>query len=278
MKVVSVKQLLDRYDGFLLDAYGVLVDASSTLPGAEEFLQELRHRGKAFRIVSNDGSTTPEAKAERWAGRGLTVEPERYLTPWHVLASDLSPVEVASRSGYVIGTKLSEEMHHRAGGRACSEGELPDAIFLADELTEPLLARCDRALSLCVRRYEKQGALPDLVLVNPDLVYPTGEGYGFTAGAIALMFEAALERLLGRPCRFHQVGKPGPELFQLGLRELGLDPRRVVMLGDQWATDILGAQEVGLDSVLLTTGLGTPDPNYPNQMILHGLCHGATDF
>lgn len=271
MKEVTARQLIERFDGFLLDAYGVLVNSHATLAGAEEFMRELRRRGKPFRIISNDGSTTPEAKVERWAQRGLNVEPEQLLTPWHLLASEWSSLTVEGKSGYVIGTALSEEMLRRAGGRVVEEGESPDIIFLADEMTEPFMKRCDRALSLAVQAERELGKLPELVLLNPDLVYPTDDGYGFTAGAIALMFEGGLERLTGRACRFLRVGKPGAEMFELGLRSLGLTKDRVVMLGDQWETDIRGAHGAGLESVLLTTGLGRPDPRFPQQMILHNL-------
>lgn len=270
MKKTSVHQLLDRFDGFLLDAYGVLVDSRRPLPGANDFLRELERRGKPYRIISNDGSTTPEAKLARWAARGLQVNDGALLTPWTVLGSCFSPLELSGRKGFVLGTALSEEMFRRAGGIPVTEGELPEVLLVADEMTPDFMARCDLGLTLVVDAF-RQGMKPELVLVNPDLVYPSGQGYGFTAGAICLMFEAALERLLGREVSFTRVGKPGTELFEMGLEELGLERERVVMLGDQWATDVAGARAAGLASVLLTTGLGEPDPAYPEQMILESL-------
>ena len=270
MKETTVDQLLERYDGFLLDAYGVLVNSRQTLPGANEFLAELTRRGKPFRVVSNDGSTTPEAKVERWSKRGLEVPAHCLVTPWSVLASDLSPVHVEGRKGFVIGTPLSQEMFRRAGGLAVTGEELPELLILADELTEPFMARCDLALTLVVRAHQG-GRQVDLVLANPDMVYPTDVGYGFTAGAICRMFEAGLERLLGTPCPFLHVGKPGPEMLQLAAQQMGLARDRVVMLGDQWATDVEGARRAGIDSVLVTTGLDQPDLTRPEQLILRSL-------
>lgn len=270
MRETTVHDLLQRYDGFLLDAYGVLVNSRHTLPGAREFLSELGRRGKPFRVVSNDGSTTPEAKVERWNGRGLEVPAHCLVTPWSVLASEFSPIPIRGRKGFVIGTPLSEEMFRRAGGLPVDDEELPELLILADELTEPFLARCDLGLTLVARAHQ-QGKSVDLVLVNPDLIYPTDVGFGFTAGAISLMFEAGLERLLGKPFAFLRVGKPGPEMFQLALQQMGLPQHRVVMLGDQWATDVEGARRAGIDSVLVTTGLGQPDPGRPEQMILTSL-------
>lgn len=270
MREVTARELIERYDGFLLDAYGVLVDSHATLAGGNEFLTELRSLKKPFCIISNDGSTTPQAKAARWEKRGLKIEPEQLLTPWSVLAAKLGPLKAAGKSGFVIGTELSEEMLRRAGGRVSRGDEIPEVIYLADEQAEPFMEKCDRALSLALRSEREKGKLPELALLNPDLVYPAENGYGFTAGAIALMFEGGLERLTGRPCRFTQVGKPGPEIFELGLEYLGIPKERVVMIGDQWETDIRGARAAGLDSVLATTGLGHPDSRFPDQMILCG--------
>lgn len=270
MQSFTVHELLERYDGFLLDAYGVLVNSSQTLPGANGFIKELERQGKPYRIVSNDGSTTPEAKVERWRSRGLEVPAHCLITPWNVLADSSSPVAVKERKGFVIGTALSLEMFCRAGGVPVLDYEIPEVLVVADELTEPLLERLDEGLTRVARACEA-GRSVDLVVVNPDLVYPSQAGYGFTAGALALMFEAGLERLFGKPFPFVRVGKPDPAIFELALFELGLPRERVVMLGDQWDTDIVGAKAVGIDSVLVTTGLGRPDLRRPNQMILNSL-------
>lgn len=261
---------MDKYEGFLLDAYGVLVNSERTLPGANAFLAELRRREIPFRLVSNDGSTTPEAKAQRWGQRGLKVEPEFLLTPWSVLASELSPVDLQGKGCFVIGTPLSQVMLERAGGHLVERADRLEVFLLADELTSDFMAVCDRTLSLLIEAF-RGGVEPQLVLVNPDLVYPSADGYGFTAGSIALMFEAALERVLGRAVRFVKVGKPGPELFELGLRDLGMPAEKVVMLGDQWETDIAGAQAAGIDAVLVGTGLGAVSEKDPEQMFLPDL-------
>lgn len=255
MLEVTAEQLIDEFEGFLLDAYGVLVDSDRTLPGANQFLDKLRAAGKPFRLISNDGSTTPEAKARKWAARGLEIEAIDLLTPWNVLGSELSPVCLEGKGCYLIGTPLSAQMLSRAGGHLVDSAQELEVLLLADELLPNLMQVCDRGLSLVVDAY-RSGREPELVLVNPDLVYPTSSGYGMTAGAIALMFEAALERLLERPLKFRRVGKPGVGLFRLGLRQLGLPPEQVVMLGDQWQTDILGAQRAGIPSVLVGTGVG----------------------
>lgn len=254
MNWTTVDELVDRYDGFLFDAYGVLVDSDSTLPGTDAFLRRLRVAGKPLRVISNDASTTAEAKVERWSQRGLHVLAEELLTPWHVLASEHTPVSLEGLGCFLIGTPLSRMMLWTAGGELVDSADRLDALVLADELDHHTLHRCDEALSLVVRCLE-QGREPHLILLNPDLIYPSARGFGFTAGSLALMFEASLERLFHRPFRFASIGKPEPYLFDLGLEQLGLPRQRVAMIGDQLQTDVSGALAVGIQPVLIGTGI-----------------------
>jgi ribonucleotide monophosphatase NagD (HAD superfamily) len=75
------------------------------------------------------------------------------------------------------------------------------------------------------------------------------------SGSLALILEAALQlRYPDRPgLRFARLGKPNSAIFTEALRRSGT--RNMVMLGDQLETDIRGANDFGLDSVLVTTGV-----------------------
>ena len=65
-------------------------------------------------------------------------------------------------------------------------------------------------------------------------------------------FVAALEFASGRSARV--VGKPSGEFFRLALSHLDLVPHQVAMVGDDWESDIAGAQRVGLRTILVRTG------------------------
>ncbi|HEY0715794.1 MAG TPA: hypothetical protein VGF45_24130, partial [Polyangia bacterium] len=56
----TIAALLERYETFFLDAYGVLVRSSGALPGAAEFLARLRQAGRPHFILSNDASRSLE--------------------------------------------------------------------------------------------------------------------------------------------------------------------------------------------------------------------------
>jgi ribonucleotide monophosphatase NagD (HAD superfamily) len=93
-----------------------------------------------------------------------------------------------------------------------------------------------------------RGQRTHLVLPNPDLVFPSGpDAFGITAGAIAVTLEAVMRlRDPGGHHRFVPLGKPHPPMFEAALRRFPtIDRRRLVMIGDQLGTDILGAQRAG---------------------------------
>ncbi|MBC7973943.1 MAG: haloacid dehalogenase, partial [Myxococcales bacterium] len=81
----TIAALLDRYEGVLLDAYGVLVDGRGLLPGAAALLAELTRRGTPFAIVTNDASRSPATYVERFARLGVPIDAERIVTSGSLL-------------------------------------------------------------------------------------------------------------------------------------------------------------------------------------------------
>jgi ribonucleotide monophosphatase NagD (HAD superfamily) len=134
-------------------------------------------------------------------------------------------------------------------------------VIICDDAGYPFLEICDAVLSALFRNFDR-GRAVRLVLPNPDVIYPKGAGeFGFTAGAIALLLEAALERRYpGRNLHFVRLGKPGPAMFERAQR---LAPGRLVMIGDQLETDIAGALAAGIDAALLAAGVTRWDDATP---------------
>jgi putative hydrolase of the HAD superfamily len=60
-----------------------------------------------------------------------------------------------------------------------------------------------------------------------------------------------LDDLVDRVFCYQQVGfkKPSPQFFEFILRDLGLDPSQVTMVGDSFEDDVLGANRSGIRGV-----------------------------
>ncbi|HTL38548.1 MAG TPA: HAD-IA family hydrolase [Kofleriaceae bacterium] len=250
----TTRALLERYDGLLLDLYGVLVDAGGLLPGAREFLDELERWRTPFAFVSNDASRSTATYVARFAAWGVNVEPHRFVTSGSLLPAYVADRQLAGARVAVLGTKDSEAFVREGGGVVVPvrAGMEIDALAVCDDAGFAFLDGLELSLSAVVRAIEA-GRRPTLVLPNPDLVYPKSPGeLGFTAGTMALMIEAALERRFpGANLVFDRLGKPEPHLFTAAAKQLGIAADRLVMIGDQLETDIAGANAAGVPSALL---------------------------
>lgn len=251
---ITTRELLDRYAGLLLDVYGVLLDASGVLPGARELIAELERRGTPYAIVTNDASRSIATYVQKFARLGMPIAGERIVTSGSLLPSYFAAKSLAGARVCVLGTEDSVEYVRRGGGEIVPlEPALElDVLAVCDDAGFEFLAGMEWAFSAVVRAIEA-GRRPTLVLPNPDLVYPKSRTeLGFTAGAIALVIEAALARRFPHErFVFDRLGKPEPHLFGEGARRLGLPPDRLVMIGDQIETDVAGAHAAGCDVALL---------------------------
>ena len=250
----SSHALLDRYAGILLDVYGVLLDGSGPLPGARELVGELNRRGTPYAIVTNDASRSIATYVQRFARFGLAIAGERIVTSGSLLVGYFAANSLAGARTCVLGTDDSADWVRTAGGAIVplEPGLELDVLAVCDDAGFEFLPGLEWAFSAVVRAIEA-GRRPTLVLPTPDLVYPKSTGeLGFTAGAMALVIEAALARRFpAQRFAFDRLGKPEPHLFREAAQRLGLPPAQLVMIGDQLETDIAGARAAGCDAALL---------------------------
>ncbi len=256
---ISLDALIERYEGILFDAYGVLVHGEGVMPGAPEALEAIRNSGKPFFLVTNDASTLPERAAARYRRFGLRVQAEQIISSGLLLDACFETHRLKGARCAVLGPADSERYVLLAGGRVVPVEADFDVLVIGDETGYPFLPTVDATLSSLTRQIDK-GRSPRLIVPNPDLIYPSGNGFGLAAGSVALLFEAALERRypLRSDLRFLRLGKPEPHLYEEAIRRIG--SRKVVMVGDQLETDIAGANAAGIDSVLLATGVSIVGP------------------
>lgn len=257
---IDPEGLLERYDAFMLDAYGVLVDHATALPGAAGFIARLRAAGRPLCVVSNDASRLPHTAAARFDRLGLAIAEHEIVMSGETLLRHFEHRGLKGARTLVLGPDDSIAWVERAGGRTVAWDDPhadPAVIVVADDDGYPFLQGIEAAIAHAIARLDAGRSL-ELVLPNPDLVYPAGpRALGLTAGSVALLVERALGvRYPDAPPRFVALGKPHRAIFDVALRRLGLSTAdRVVMVGDQLETDIRGAAAIGIDSVLVRSGV-----------------------
>jgi HAD superfamily hydrolase (TIGR01450 family) len=252
---ITSELLVEQYDVLLFDAYGVLVDSSGALPGAKELIRHLNNPGKPYYILTNDASRLPETASTRYRKSGIEIPPGQIITSGSLLTGYFKQYHLSGKRCIVLGTDDSRLYVDQAGGRIVSPEEDMDILVVADERGYPFLETIEAAFSSLCRAMDDERSV-HLILPNPDLLFPKGgQAFGFGAGSIASMFEAALALRYPHPGspRFVRLGKPEGGLFQEAFSRT--QTRNMVMIGDQLETDIRGALAFGIDAAWIETGV-----------------------
>jgi HAD superfamily hydrolase (TIGR01459 family) len=243
-------EIADRYDGFILDLWGVLHDGVRPFPGVRDCLLALKAQGKKLCLLSNAPRRLTATRA-KLDGMGLTADLYDALmtsgeATWMALRDppDAWHAALGPRL-FHIGPPRDNDVYDTLSNRQrVDTPEQADFVLntgiddfdetLADY--EPILARCAAA------------GLP-MICANPDLVVLVGEKMVVCAGLLAQRYEE-----LGGAVVQH--GKPHAPVYRQCLSLLGNPaPERICAVGDSLRTDIAGAAAAGMDSVLIAGGI-----------------------
>ena len=266
IKDTTMQELIARYPVILFDSFGVLASSNAVLPGAVELIANLNAIAKTYFVLTNDASALPESRSENYAKLALNIKPEQIITSGGLLSRYFADEHLQGLRCVILGPEDSVRYVQIAGGEVVPIGADFDAVVIGDQSGFPFLETMDQVMTDLFRKTDK-GENVRLILPNPDLIYPDGDGFGFASASIAMRLESALK--LRYPERddlhFIRLGKPHEAIFAEALRRSGT--RDMVMIGDQLETDIKGANDFGLDSVLVGTGISALDLSWaPESM------------
>ena len=257
---ITLGELIERFEVILFDSDGVLVRWPSAVPKAPEAIVRLNSLGKLYFVLTNDASALPETRSARYAQLGLAIDASRIISSGLLLREHFRGRGLAGARCVVLGTEDSASYVRQAGGEIVPFDENFDVLVVGDQQGFPFVEATSKVLSTLFRRIDG-GEPPHLVVPNPDFMYPEGDGYCFASGAVAQLFESAIaQRYQDRlDLKFTRLGKPHPAMFEEVIRRCGT--RDMVMIGDNPGTDIRGANQMGITSVLVEMGVSSIDPS-----------------
>ncbi len=242
--VPDLAALADRFDLFLLDAFGVLNIGETAIPGAADRIADLTRAGKRVKVVTNAAGYPKRALLERYRRLGFDFAPRDVVSSRETLLAALA--DAPPRRWGV--------MAERRWG--LDELEPFEAHFLDDDPDSHDAAEGILLLGSGGWTPTRQALLarslarrPRPVLVgNPDIVAPRDGGYSFEPGHYAHQL-AAIDGV--EPVFF---GKPFANIFARALTgpDANHAPDRAVMVGDTLHTDILGGLAAGISAALVT--------------------------
>ena len=248
--VTGFAGLADRYDGFIIDLWGVLHDGVTAYPGATDCLRRLRDAGKPSVLLSN---APRRSRLAREAMRGMGIPDDLYtdlLTSGEAvhmaLAARTDPWFAALGPRVLhLGPERDRNVIERLDltlAAAASEADFVLNTGPDDHQNPTDVGAYEQALQDCAVH-----ALP-MICANPDLEVIRGGRRVICAGALAVRYE-----VLGGDVRW--VGKPDPAIYRPVFERLGLPARRLLAVGDSLRTDIAGAKAAGVASAWVLGGI-----------------------
>lgn len=236
--------LASAYDVLLLDLDGTVYHGPRPIPGVAEVLNRLRDTGVALRFVTNNASRTPQDVADSLVRMDIRAGFDEISTSAqaaaHVLTERLEPgatvlvVGAPALVAEVEAAGFTTTREHQDGIAAVVQGHWPETGW--KHLAEACLAIRDGAL---------------WVACNVDATLPSERGLLPGNGSIVAALKAATG---AEPV---VAGKPEAPLFHTATQSAHASAP--LAIGDRLDTDIAGATTAGVDSLLVLTGVATPE-------------------
>lgn len=254
MTPTALEALIARYDAFLIDQFGVLLDGSAAYPLAGAALARIAEQRKPVIILSNSGKRS-EVNAGRLVSFGF---------PRDHFKDVLTSGEIAyQKISQALGTTIERDAKVMVLAREGDASPVAD-LGLAqtqDPKEADLLLIVSRDLAKTRSDYRALFTQVDTkrcraMCLNPDLNMLSYDGLAFSAGTLARDFEQVGGRV-------EWFGKPHAQIYQSALELLPGVPRgRILCVGDSIDHDILGGHRAGLATALVLGGVHadlTPD-------------------
>ncbi|MFJ9850675.1 HAD-IIA family hydrolase [Streptomyces sp. NPDC101150] len=236
------RALSEAYDTALLDLDGVVYAGGEAIAHAVESLTAAREGGMHLAYVTNNAARTPQAVADQLSGFGLPTGADDVITSAQAVARLISEqVPAGARVLAIGGEGLRVALHERGLEPVASADDDPAAVVQGYDPTLDWARLAEAA-------YAVQRGVPWFAS-NTDLTIPKERGIAPGNGALVEVVRIAAG---GSP---QVAGKPQPPMHRESVLRTGA--RRPLVVGDRLDTDIEGAYNGGVDSLLVLTGVTT---------------------
>lgn len=247
LQLDGLGQVSDQYDAALVDIWGVIHNGREPFEGAVEALHRFREERGPVVLISN--SPRPSAAI-----------PAQF--------AEVGVPDTVYDAIVTSGDATIDELARRAPGPAFKLGPDRDDRLYAD-LDMNFAALEDAAFISCTGLFDDENETPDdyhellteartlglpMVCANPDIRVYRGEHLIYCGGALA-------EKYAEMGAEVVYAGKPHLPIYRLArawLSEIAgyaPGPKRVLAIGDNIHTDLLGAQRHGYDALFVNSGV-----------------------
>ncbi len=249
----SCLEIIKNYNAFLVDVWGVIHSGGVLYPNTQNAMKEMMEQG--FVLLLSNAPRKASKVASFLAGIGI----EKGVHYNEILTSGQAFLFHAQKSQYktvfYIGPDRDLDIFDIEYLNDDFSQDIPSSITItqniADNFDDAIVTGLTNQMDISVDFPKLEALLKKgvtLSCINPDIVVNNSKGeQELCAGAVALEYKK-----MGGNVRY--FGKPHEEVYKIAL-EIMPKGSKILAIGDGIETDILGANNAGVDSILCKTGI-----------------------
>ncbi|WP_017379784.1 TIGR01457 family HAD-type hydrolase [Paenisporosarcina sp. TG-14] len=229
---------MKAYKGYCIDLDGTVYRGKEPIMETVQFIQLLQEQGIEPFFVTNNASQTPDQVLTKLKGFGVDAKRSHIMTSAMAAAKYIA-LHYFGKEVSMIGSSGLREALHENGVNIVPSSQDVFVIGMDRGITYEKIAQA----CLDVRN----GAV--FISTNSDRAYPSERGLLPGNGA----FTALIQTSTGVDPIF--IGKPQGHMLEIIQLEHQFAKEDMVMIGDNYDTDILAGIEFGIDTIHVNTGV-----------------------
>lgn len=229
---------MKTYKAYCFDLDGTVYRGKEGIPSAISYIHRLQQAGVEPFYVTNNSSKTREQLQEALSAIGVNAPLE------HIYSSALVTAKYVSLNfpGKKVAMLGSDGIRKALFNEGIEPTEVEPEVFVMGidrNLDYMALAKATVAV--------QNGAT--FIATNQDIKFPTEHGFLPGNGSFA--------RLVGEVADVEPIyiGKPSPAMLEVIAKEHGFTKDEMVMIGDNYDTDIMCGIRFGCDTIHVNTGV-----------------------
>ncbi|MBK3496164.1 TIGR01457 family HAD-type hydrolase [Viridibacillus sp. YIM B01967] len=233
---------MKAYKAYCFDLDGTVYKGSEPIPSAVTFIHELQKNGVEPFFVTNNARMTQRQAQQKLQKMGIVTSEA------HILTSAIAAAKYVSKH-YPNATV------QMIGEEGLKAALLAENIRITKEQPDVLVQGID--LEINYSKIEnacyvvQNGA--QFIATNGDLKFPNEKGFAPGNGSIAEL----IHTVTGVAPTY--IGKPQPHMLAILQQLHGLEKEDMLMIGDNYDTDILAGINFGIDTLHVNTGVTPTD-------------------
>ncbi|MCG3088587.1 TIGR01457 family HAD-type hydrolase [Sporosarcina cyprini] len=229
---------MDKYKAVCFDLDGTVYRGKEAIPEAVELIDALGSRGTAPYFVTNNSSMTAGQLQAKLASLGIQAEEDHIMTS-AIAAAAYCKEHFDGASVMMIGEEGLRAALVEQGFSLTDRN--PDIVVMGIDRG----ATYDKLAEACLAIRAGAG----FVATNGDKAFPTERGLVPGNGSFVKLMEYATDVV---PVI---VGKPEPHMLHFIQQQGGYQKDEMVMIGDNYETDIEAGLRFGIDTIHVEGGV-----------------------